>query len=127
MTSDNLIYLVEDDEYVSRMYERAFRHEGHQVVLFHDGESALKELLAAKNLPAAIILDIVLPQLNGLDVLLKLRAQERFAKVPIIMLTNSFRKEDSKRFLSSGADLYLVKIENQSKEVVKKVETLLHQ
>ena len=107
------------------MYERAFRFSGHEVILAYDGEVALKELKNIKEVPAAIVLDIMMPHMNGLDLIINLRQDPRFKEVPMIVLTNSFHKEEADHFLSSGADLYLVKIEHPSNEVVEKVEDLI--
>ena len=120
------IFIAEDNLEVSRMYERAFRLNGHEVALAYDGELAQRGLLAMEETPAAILLDINMPHMNGLDLMLAIREISRFKDVPIVVLTNSFYKEDQERFLSAGADLYLIKIEHQVKDVVSKVEALIH-
>jgi DNA-binding response OmpR family regulator len=120
------IFLLEDNVEISRMYERAFRLSGHEVFLASDGAKALSDLLAMKTPPEAVILDIMVPKLNGLEVLKKLRATDSFKGVPIIVLTNSFYKDDADRFLSAGADLYLIKSDNQIKDIIDKVESLVH-
>ncbi len=120
------IFIAEDNLEVSRMYERAFRLNGHEVALAYDGESARRDLLAMEETPVAILLDINMPHMNGLDLMLAIRENPRFKDVPIVVLTNSFYKEDEERFLSAGADLYLIKIEHQVKDVVSKVEALIH-
>ncbi len=108
------------------MYERAFRLNEYEVVLAYDGESAQRDLLAMEETPAAILIDINMPHMNGLDLMLTIRENSRFKDVPIVVLTNSFYKEDEDRFLSAGANLYLIKIEHQSKDIVAKVEALIH-
>ena len=108
------------------MYERVFRFNGYEVVFSYDGESAQKDLSTMTEVPVAILLDIKMPHMNGLDLLLNIRKNPRFKDVPVVILTNSFYKEDEERFLSAGADLYLIKIEHQSKDIIEKVETLIH-
>lgn len=125
-TLEKKIFLVEDNLEISRMYERSFRLHGHQIDIVHDGETALAKLTAESALPDAVILDIMLPHMNGDQLLEHLRADARFAQVPIVILTNSVNQEEGQRLLELGADLYLVKIENQSKQVVEKVEDLMH-
>ncbi len=120
------IFLLEDNAEMSRMYERAFRLRGYQVILADDGVKALAALDAMKDKPSALILDIMVPKMNGLDLMRDLRSKEIFKDVPIVVLTNSFYHDDSARFLDAGADLYLVKIEHQIKEVTEKVEALIH-
>ncbi len=107
------------------MYERIFRLSGHDIELAYDGASALEKLQKMEEVPAAILLDIMMPNMNGLTLIQNLRKNPRFAKVPIAVLTNSFYKEDEQYFLSKGADLYLVKIEHKADEVVKKIEELI--
>jgi len=119
------ILIVEDSMEIARMYERAFRLNGFEVEMVHDGLDGLKALEGMQELPAAIVLDVVMPHMNGLDFILHVRANERYKAIPIAVLTNSFRKEDAQHFLSQGADLYLVKIETQSTEVVDKVKELI--
>jgi DNA-binding response OmpR family regulator len=120
------VFLVEDNLEISRMYERAFRLHGHEIEIAYDGESALKQLEGSETIPDAIIMDVMIPHMNGADLLQKLRSNPRFSGVSIAILTNSFHKEDADHFLELGADLYLVKIEHQSKHVVAQIEALIH-
>jgi DNA-binding response OmpR family regulator len=119
------IFFVEDDEYLGRVYERAFRFAGYDVQLLQDGELAWKALQDSEQLPDIIIMDIMLPKVNGYDLLCALRKQNRFDTVPVAMLTNSFAEHDQEKFLSAGADLYMVKIENQTKDIVRQIEELI--
>jgi len=119
------IFIAEDSVEVARMYERAFTLKGHEIVLAHDGQQALEMLQKDPETPAAVVLDIMMPHMNGLELIRHLRQDERFKQVPIAVLTNSFYKEDAERFLTAGADLYLIKIDNQSSEVVEKIEALI--
>lgn len=111
---------------MSRMYERAFRLNKHEVALAYDGESAQSDLSTMEEVPAAILLDIGMPRINGFDLLLAIRKNPRYKDVPIVVLTNSFYTEDEERFLSAGATLYLIKIDSQPKDIVAKVEALIH-
>lgn len=119
------IFLIEDDEYLGRVYERAFRFAEYEVELIRDGHAAPQKLSVEDPLPAAIIMDIVMPQINGFDLLIMLRKDSRYAAVPIVMLTNSFSEHDTERYFAAGADLYLVKIEQQTEDVVSKVRELI--
>lgn len=119
------ILLAEDDECLGRVYERAFRFASFDVELVRDGEETLQKLTTAKVLPDAIVMDIMMPKLNGFDLLVTLRNDSRYAAVPIVILTNSFVKHEAERFLSAGADLYFIKIEHQTKEVVEKIQELI--
>ncbi len=119
------IVIIEDNKELSRMYERVFRLHGYNVVTHFDGEGALRELTALDHMPSAIIMDVIIPSMSGLDLLRHLRSDRRFDDVPILILTNSLAKGDERQFLALGADRYLVKIEHQAEEVVQNVETLI--
>jgi DNA-binding response OmpR family regulator len=120
------IFLVEDDHYLSRVYERAFKFAGYDVESVFDGAEASKRLAALDPMPAAVVLDILLPSLNGYDLLREIRRNTRFDQVPVIMLTNSFINKDGDAYIAAGADAFLIKIENQSKDVVKKITDLIN-
>jgi DNA-binding response OmpR family regulator len=119
------IFLVEDDEYLGRVYMRAFHFAGFEVELAQDGEVALESLSCMDPLPEVIILDVLIPKKDGFEVLQSLRKDPRYIQVPIVMLTNSFVEHDTERFLSAGADLYLLKIAEQTKDVVQKIGELI--
>ena len=119
------VVLIEDDEYMARIYERAFVFAGYEVEVLSDGEQALAVVPTINPLPAAIILDIAIPKIGGYDVLLALRQNPRFGMVPIVVLTNSFLETEKDRFAAAGADAYLIKIENQTKDVVDKVASVI--
>lgn len=119
------VFIIEDSKEMSRVYERAFRLNGYVVEMAHDGQSALDRLLSAKDAPSAIIMDINMPGINGYDLLKRLRGEAALKDVPMVVLTNSFFKDDSEKFLSQGADLYLVKIEQDFTEIVGKIDKLI--
>jgi len=121
----NTIFLAEDDEYIARVYTRAFRIAGYELVVVTDGEAALQSLSSIDPLPQAIILDVSLPKTSGLNVLKSLRSNSRFEHIPVAILTNSFPKETEEQFKSAGANLYMIKIEYKPGEVVEKIEQLI--
>lgn len=124
MTPKELV-LVEDDAQIRRMYERAFRLHGYEVTCLENGEDAWKHLSQAQQSPAAIVLDIMMPKVSGLALLKLIRGDQRFAKTPIAILTNTFNYADEHALLDLGADLYFVKIENQSKDIIDKINKLV--
>lgn len=118
--------MIEDDEYISRVYERAFRLSGHTIMLSPDGELALKDLSEMKELPDAILLDIVMPNMRGEELLQKLKTDDTYKHIPIAVLTNSIHASKGPEYLSMGADLYLIKIDYTPKEVIEKLQALIH-
>jgi DNA-binding response OmpR family regulator len=117
------ILLVEDDTFLAGMYVTKLELEGFRVVLASDGEQAV--VLAKKEIPQLILLDIVLPKKSGFDVLREVQANATTKGVPVILLTNLGQKEDVKKGLQLGATDYLIKAHFMPSEVVAKVKRLV--
>ena len=98
------ILLVEDEEKLARMVEMELRYEGYEVTKAFDGRSGLEEALSGKY--GLVLLDIMLPQLSGMEVLRRLR---RESEMPVIMLTARDSVIDKVSGLDSGADDYITK------------------
>jgi len=117
--------MAEDDPLMSRMYERAFRLGGHELTLAHDGEEALASLQKMDEKPTLILLDIMMPKMNGFDVLRKIKEDEKLKSIPVIMLTNLAGESDAEKALGLGAVLYLVKSQYDPKQIVGKVQEII--
>ena len=120
------ILLIEDDSMLASMYEERLTEEGYEVSLAFDGEEALEK---AKNRPNLILLDIMLPKLNGFEVLKKLKESAETRHIPVIILTNLGSKsanEDRNLALALGAADYLVKSFHLPNEVVDKIKIILN-
>ncbi|MEK7581900.1 MAG: response regulator [Patescibacteria group bacterium] len=118
-------FLIDDDVFITRMYERVFRMANHEIETVNDGPEALKLLETMNPLPDVIALDAIMPKMNGIDVLQKIRASERLKNIPVVILTNSINKEDAEKFFELGANLFLIKMEQDSMEIVRKLEEVL--
>lgn len=119
------LFIAEDDPLMSRMYERAFRLGGHDIVIAHDGEEALSLLQKTEEKPMLILLDVMMPKMNGFDALRKIKEDEKLKHIPVIMLTNLAGDADAEKALGLGAVLYLVKSQYSPKEVVGKVQEII--
>jgi len=119
------ILIVEDDKEVGKMLERAFRFSGFEVDLVGDGEIALTHLRKSDALPQAIIMDIIMPNMSGLDLLTKIKEESYLKKIPVMVLTTSFIEENAEQFLKLGADMYLVKIEHKASDIIDKIRKLI--
>jgi DNA-binding response OmpR family regulator len=117
------ILLVEDDPFLLSMYNTKFEIENFKVVTADDGEKGLK--LALKEAPDIILLDIMLPKMDGFEVLRALKADEKVKKIPVILLTNLSQKEKVKEGLALGANDYLIKAHFMPSEVVEKIKKLI--
>src|SRR3989344_858665 len=119
------ILLIEDDSMLASMYEERLTEEGYEVSLAFDGEEALER---ARNRPNLILLDIMLPKLNGFEVLKKLKESAETRHIPVIILTNLGSKsanEDRNLAIALGAADYLVKSFHLPNEVVDKIKVIL--
>ena len=119
------VLIVEDDNEIGKMLERAFRLSGYETTLLLDGESAIEYLRSVDELPSAIIMDVIMPKMSGIDLLRTIKEENNLKNIPIMVLTNSFLKENAEQFISLGADMYLVKIEHKANEIVDKIKHLI--
>ncbi|MDM8518993.1 response regulator transcription factor [Anaerolineales bacterium HSG6] len=99
------ILVIEDEEHIYGFIERGLKHEGYQVLIAVDGETGLEKTFS--ELPDLIILDVMLPGIDGLNVCRQIREAE--LQVPILMLTAKDAVPDRVAGLEMGADDYLVK------------------
>lgn len=120
------ILLVEDDVILVEMYQAKFELEGHEVKVATNGEECLDILTGYE--PELILLDILMPKLNGFHVLKEIKKQPNLRQIPIILLTNLGEAEvDMNRELASalGVSDYLIKSRHTPDEVVEKVVKVL--
>lgn len=118
------ILIVDDDPFILDMYVLKFKESGFQVETAQDGKSGLKK---AKDVhPDAILLDVVMPAMDGFDVLQELKKSLPQPLPKIILLTNLGQKEDVDRGLQLGADDYVIKAHFTPTEVVNKIKKILN-
>ena len=118
------ILLVDDDRVFSEMYKLRLEASGYEVVLVEDGEKALVSAMEVK--PDLILLDVMMPKINGLDTLDILKSTPETKGTPVIILTALLKDVNEVRGLMSGAAGYLVKSEVTPSQVVEKIEETLH-
>ena len=116
------LLLVEDDPDLLEILRLTFEMEGYRLVLARDGDEALK--MAHRHGPDLIVLDVMLPKLDGIEVCRQLRAESAFRRVPILMLTAKGEESDVVLGLGIGADDYLVK-PARPRELTARVKNLL--
>lgn len=117
------ILIIEDDPLILRLYQQAFTFNKHVVQTAADGEEGWKE--AQEHVPDVILLDIMLPKMNGLDLLDKLKNDPGTKKIPVIMLTNLADEHDAMVAIDKGAIKYLVKSNYKPKQIVAQVEEVI--
>jgi DNA-binding response OmpR family regulator len=115
------ILLMEDDVAIASMYKIKFEQAGFNVTIFDNGADGLEYAKKAK--PDIILLDVMMPQLDGFAVLEEIRSDISNTNIPVIMLTNLSTEEDKLKGKKFGATDYLVKADltpAQVNEIVKK-------
>lgn len=123
MAGKKRVLIVEDEEMLSTMYKVKFENEGFEVFTASDGAAGLE--LAQKELPDLILLDIIMPKIEGFAVLKKLKENQKTKPIPVVMLTNLGQDEDVTRGKELDAAGYLIKANNTPSEVVNKVKGYL--
>lgn len=112
MTADQvspLILVVEDDDHISQILKFMLERQGYRTVLAPDGMAARKLIEGEEERPDLIVLDVMLPYIDGFEVVRIIRAQPQWKDVPILMLTAKTQERDIVRALDAGANDYIVK------------------
>ncbi len=117
------VAIIEDDIAIVQMYRTKFENEGYQVETAGDGQTGLQLIESFQ--PDIILLDLMMPNMSGLDMLQKLRSQPASHRAKVVVLTNMGDTETATRVYKMAADDYIVKAEMTPKEVAERVKTLL--
>ena len=118
------VLLVEDDAMLLEMYKMKFETEGFHVETGTNGVDGLR-VLEEKGAPDILLLDVIMPQMDGFTMLKKVKEDERFKNFPVILLTNLGQEHDVKRGMELGATDYLVKANLTPQQVVDKVRGIV--
>src|SRR3990167_9811406 len=117
------VAIIEDEEVLLNVLENKLKKEGFDVVTALDGEIGIKVI--RESLPDIILLDIIMPKVNGFEVLAQLNQDHVLAKIPVIIISNSGQPVEIDKALSLGAKDYLVKAEFDPQEVIEKIKKQL--
>ncbi len=118
-----VVVLVEDDKFLANIYKTKFEMEGFTIYVAEDGEAGLAAVKKKK--PDIVLLDILLPKLDGFTVLEQLKKNDSTKKIPVILLTNLGQKDDVDRGQDLGAADYLIKAHFKPSETVDRVKKIL--
>jgi len=108
--------IIEDDAIVGQIYRHKFQVEGFQVELAGDGEAGVAATLRSK--PDVVILDLMLPKLNGVEVLKKLRAEPTTRDLPVIVLSNAYMSNLVQEAWKAGANYCMIKASCTPRQLV---------
>lgn len=117
-----LILFIEDEPTLQKTLGRALEQEGYEVQSALDGQSGLALVRRIK--PDLILLDLILPKIDGFTVLKELKKDDSTKDIPVIVLTNLESPQDIEKALTEGATNYLVKANYELNDVVKKIKEL---
>jgi len=117
------ILLIEDDEIIVRMYKRSLILRGYAVEVAHNGAEGYLKAKSFK--PNLILLDVMMPQVNGLETLKKLKEDPITKDCPVIMLTNLDMQDDVEYSLKNGAVKYLIKSNYEAVDIIRIIQEFL--
>jgi len=123
MSKKGKVVIVEDDSSILKMYQTSLQNDGYDVAGAKNGEDGVE--LVKKEKPDIVLLDIMMPKMDGFAVLEQLKSEESTKNIPVIMLTNLSQDEDKERSNKLGAVDYLVKSDFTPMQVSEKIKKYL--
>ncbi|KPJ73261.1 hypothetical protein AMJ48_02245 [Parcubacteria bacterium DG_74_1] len=117
------ILIVEDDKFLRELIVQKLIKEGYETSEAIDGEQGIKKVKEEK--PDLVLLDLILPGIDGFEVLSQKKEDPNIAKIPVIVLSNLGQKEDVERGLKLGAVDYLIKAHFTPGEIIEKIKNVL--
>lgn len=117
------ILIIEDDDFFRELVRKKLSSEGFSVFEAVDGEKGIKEVKEKK--PNLILLDLLLPNVDGFEVLSQIKTDSAISSIPIIILSNLGQQEDIERGLKLGANDFLIKSQFDIDQVINKIKDIL--
>jgi DNA-binding response OmpR family regulator len=117
---DKKILLVEDDFSIRELYQRVLADTHYNVITADDGVEGLKAV--NENNPDLILLDIMMPRMNGIDVLKELKANPKTAQIPVVLLSNLGQESVTNKAKELGAKAYIIKIKITPPELIQRID-----
>jgi len=117
------ILIIEDDDFLRSLMSKKLSSEGFNPISAIDGEDGLKR--AEEDKPDLILLDLILPGIDGFGVLSKLKENKNTSSIPTVILSNLSQKEDIEKGLKIGAVDYIIKAQSTPEEIAEKVKSIL--
>jgi len=117
------ILLAEDDPFIIDIYTTKLKQAGFEVEVVSEGDEVLKK--AREKKPDLLLLDIVLPTMNGWEILRAIRESEDLKDLPVVVLSNLYQKDEVEKGLKFGVLKYLIKAHYTPSEVIEEVKKIL--
>jgi len=122
-SSGKRILIIEDDRFLRELIGRKLSDEGFVIIEAVDGEQGIKKVKEKK--PDLVLLDLILPSIDGFEVLSQIKKEESLKSIPIIILSNLGQKEEVEKGLKLGAVDYLIKAHFTPGEIIEKIKNNL--
>jgi len=117
------ILIIEDDKFLRELIAQKLIKEGYDIAEAIDGEKGIKAV--EEEQPDLVLLDLILPGIDGFEVLAKMKEDPKMAQFPVIILSNLGQKDDIERGLKMGAVDYMIKAHFTPGEIIEKVKAVL--
>ena len=117
------ILIIEDDKFLRELIVRKLSKEDFEVSEAVDGEEGIKKIIEEK--PDLILLDLILPGIDGFEVLARMKKESALSPIPVIILSNLGQKDDVEKGLKMGAIDYLIKAHFTPGEIIEKIKVAL--
>jgi len=115
--------IIEDDKFLRELIVRKLNKEDFEVSEAVDGEEGIKKIIEEK--PDLILLDLILPGIDGFEVLARMKKESSLSSIPVIILSNLGQKDDVEKGLKMGAIDYLIKAHFTPGEIIEKIKVAL--
>ncbi|HPM27692.1 MAG TPA: response regulator [bacterium] len=117
------VLIVDDDQTLCDMYAERLQVEGFEVIVAHNGEEGAAK--AVEYLPDVILLDLMMPKVNGFNTLEILKSTQETKDIPVLLLTALIQEENKQRGLQAGAEDYIIKSESMPGTVIDKIKEVV--
>jgi len=117
------ILIIEDDKFLRVLIAKKLAKEGFEVSEAVDGEEGIKKFKEEK--PDLVLLDLILPGIDGFEILARMKEDPELAKIPVIILSNLGQEKETEKGIEMGAVGYLVKAHFTLSEIIKKIKETL--
>lgn len=121
--NEKTLLLVDDDQFITIAYKDGLERAGYKVSVAHDGEEALEAMKSIK--PDMVLLDLIMPKMNGFELLQDMKEDKDLKDIPVLVLTNLSQDSDREEALSYGVVDFLVKADVSLKDLVNRLHQLL--
>jgi len=119
----NKILVIEDDKFLRELISQKLVKEGYDIAEATDGEKGIEAV--KKEQPSLVLLDLILPGIDGFEVLARIKSDPEASEVPVIILSNLGQKDDIEKALKMGAIDYLIKAHFTPAEIIEKIRGVM--